>query len=353
MQAIYDRLARYRAQACADFLKERGIGAGRLEVSFTGRGAHTRVEFVAKPMDDGAAKVAAVTAKLGALPRLLFSAAAEQGLPSVEQLWSVDHLDPARRTENAASVRAAVDELTSAHAEGLYLEVHVEAGARAEGIAGGPSAMAPAALAARCDLHPQEVEAVMESLARFRCEKAMAALIAAGLPADRCLGTFAAAADASSTTLVARTTSWRNTALAAHEEALRGAASPQMVAQAQASLNKLADTAGVIRFHGGAEAEVRKRPALAWDVDHHDPTKRAANAKVFDAVAAVLRAAPGVALEVHVETSKTDAAPRAIAEHLRLDPRRDVQHVMEQLAKLRAQACVDALVARAASPPAG
>ena len=44
--------------------------------------------------------------------------------------------------------------------------------------------MAPAALAARCDLHPQEVEAVMESLARFRCEKAMAALIAAGLPAD-------------------------------------------------------------------------------------------------------------------------------------------------------------------------
>ena len=28
-----------------------------------------------------------------------------------------------------------------------------------------------------------------------------------------------------------------------------------------------------------------------------------------------------------------------------LDPRRDVQHVMEQLAKLRAQACVDALVA--------
>ena len=186
----------------------------------------------------------------------------------------------------------------------------------------------------------------MESLARFRCEKAMAALIAAGLPADRCLGTFAAAADASSTTLVARTTSWRNTALAAHEEALRGAASPQMVAQAQASLNKLADTAGVIRFHGGAEAEVRKRPALAWDVDHHDPTKRAANAKVFDAVAAVLRAAPGVALEVHVETSKTDAAPRAIAEHLRLDPRRDVQHVMEQLAKLRAQACVDALVAR-------
>ena len=112
------------------------------------------------------------------------------------------------------------------------------------------------------------------------------------------------------------------------------------------SLFRLADTAGVIRFHGGAEAEVRKRPALAWDVDHHDPTKRAANAKVFDAVAAVLRAAPGVALEVHVETSKTDAAPRAIAEHLRLDPRRDVQHVMEQLAKLRAQACVDALVAR-------
>ena len=63
---------------------------------------------------------------------------------------------------------------------------------------------------------------------------------------------------------MARTTSWRNGA-AAHEEALRGAASPQMVAQAQASLNKLADTAGVIRFHG-AEAEVRKRPALAWDV---------------------------------------------------------------------------------------
>ena len=225
VQAIYDRLARYRAQACADFLKERGIGAGRLEVSFTGRGAHTRVEFVAKPMDDGAAKVAAVTAKLGALPRLSFSAAAEQGLPSVEQLWSVDHLDPrgAPRMRLGARGGRRADERAP---RGSTSRSTSRAGARAEGIAG-PSAMAPAALAARCDLHPQEVEAVMESLARFRCEKAMAALIAAGLPADRCLGTFAAAADASSTTLVARTTSWRNTALAAHE-ALRGAASPQM-----------------------------------------------------------------------------------------------------------------------------
>ena len=170
--------------------------------------------------------------------------------------------------------------------------------------------MAPAALAARCDLHPQEVEAVMESLARFRCEKAMAALIAAGLPADRCLGTFAAAADASSTTLVARTTSWRNTALAAHEEALRGAASPQMVAQAQASLNKLADTAGVIGFHGGAEAEVRKRPALAWDVDH--PTPR--SARRTRGVRRRRRRPPrraGRRPRGARRDSKTDAAPRA------------------------------------------
>ena len=64
---------------------------------------------------------------------------------------------------------------------------------------------------------------------------------------------------------------------------------------------------------------MRKRPALAWDVDHHDPTKRAANAKVFDAVAAVLRAAPGVALEVHVDVEDRRRAARAIAEHLRPD----------------------------------
>ena len=217
VQAIYDRLARYRAQACADFLKERGIGAGRLEVSFTGRGAHTRVDFVAKPMDDGAAKVAAVTAKLGALPRLSFSAA-EQGLPSVEQLWSVDHLDP-RRTENAGSVRAAVDELTSAHAEGSTSR-SASRQARApgdrrravgDGAGGAGGAVRP----------PPAGGGGGDGVARaLRCEGDGRAH--RRLPADRCLGTFAAAADASSTTLVARTTSWRNTALAAHEEALRG-----------------------------------------------------------------------------------------------------------------------------------
>ena len=53
-----------------------------------------------------------------------------------------------------------------------------------------------------------------------------------------------------------------------------------------------------------------------------------------------------VLAEVHVEVEAAAVALAPLARHLRLDPAADAAAVLEQLAKLRVQACVDALVAR-------
>ena len=108
-----------------------------------------------------------------------------------------------------------------------------------------------------------------------------------------------------------------------------------------------------VRFHGVREAvelaprATRKsRVELAWSIDHLDEQVRLGNKETIKGIAAILkRHRPMLRCRVHGETGAAQSAPRALALHLGLDPVRDVQSCMEHLARLRAQACVNALVA--------
>ena len=55
-------------------------------------------------------------------------------------------------------------------------------------------------------------------------------------------------------------------------------------------------------------------------------------------------------LKVHGETGQARTSPARLAQFLKLDPQRDVHACMEALARYRAQACLDALVAEGVPP---
>ena len=91
--------------------------------------------------------------------------------------------------------------------------------------------------------------------------------------------------------------------------------------------------------------------AQAWSVAHADPGKAAQNKRTLDAVAAVLGRYPELFWEVHGVTAApvNGVADAELARHFGLDPRAHMEEVMERLARHRAEACRDALVARAAA----
>ena len=102
-------------------------------------------------------------------------------------------------------------------------------------------------------------------------------------------------------------------------------------------------------FNGAGEANLPSA-AQAWNVQHTNSQRRAANMDVIQGIAKILKEYPQVLCEVHGETSPANSAPEPLAELLRLDPVRDVAECMGILAHKRAQACFDALVAAGVPP---
>ena len=62
-------------------------------------------------------------------------------------------------------------------------------------------------------------------------------------------------------------------------------------------------------------------------------------------ILSILNEYPSLLCEIHGETGVAREAPLPLAQHLKLDPVADVARAMTVLARLRAQACLDALVA--------
>lgn len=99
-----------------------------------------------------------------------------------------------------------------------------------------------------------------------------------------------------------------------------------------------------VAFNGAGEAGLRE-VSQAWSVHHTDETARASNAEALKGIADILQEYPALYCEVHGETGVAKEAPGPLARHLGLHALDDVGEIMTCLARFRAQACVDALVA--------
>ena len=136
-------------------------------------------------------------------------------------------------------------------------------------------------------------------------------------------------------------------------EAAQGASLQVSAAQADQALAKLAAfmRGKEIYFAGAGDIEAGALGAggapLAWAIEYPgQPAYQAQNEATLDGIAAILQEFEAVMLEVRGETGPAASAPQLLASHFGLDPKRDVQRVMDRLAEQRATACVAALVAR-------
>ena len=100
-----------------------------------------------------------------------------------------------------------------------------------------------------------------------------------------------------------------------------------------------------VHFNGANDPEMA-RITQAWNILHTEPAKQRANQDTIAGIAAILREYPELRVEVHGETSAATTAPRPLADHFGLHWQHDVQRIMDQLARRRAEACRDALVAQ-------
>ena len=84
--------------------------------------------------------------------------------------------------------------------------------------------------------------------------------------------------------------------------------------------------------------------AQAWSVDHTDANTRQANRATLERIGRVLHDYKQLRFTVHGETGLAHSAPLRLAAHLGLDAVKDVDAIMETLARRRAQSCLEALV---------
>ena len=89
----------------------------------------------------------------------------------------------------------------------------------------------------------------------------------------------------------------------------------------------------------------------AWSLSHIDPGLRRANSNTLKGIAAIIadyptdvRWAVRSLLNPNAVSSAGQAAPLALAQHLRLDPHRDVKPCLDFLAEQRALSCIEGLV---------
>ena len=98
-----------------------------------------------------------------------------------------------------------------------------------------------------------------------------------------------------------------------------------------------------IVFNGAGEPSL-PHVSQAWSVQHTSAAYERKNRVTIEGIARILQRFPLIACEVHGETGKAQSAPPNLAEHLHMDPIREVGAIMDALAKARAQSCIDALI---------
>ena len=101
-----------------------------------------------------------------------------------------------------------------------------------------------------------------------------------------------------------------------------------------------------LHFNGAGDDSLTSI-SQSWSVEHAShPAKRDQNHALLDEVAAIANAFPGVMIEVRGEAGSARVAPARLAAHYKLRQREDALLLMAHLARNRATACVNALIAR-------
>jgi len=87
------------------------------------------------------------------------------------------------------------------------------------------------------------------------------------------------------------------------------------------------------------------RVEQAWAIEHLEEGAKRHNRNTIRGIANILKDYPGLRCTVHGETGRANSVPLRLADHLRLHPTADLHQCMEVLARRRAEACLEALVA--------
>ncbi|KAL1508415.1 hypothetical protein AB1Y20_004524 [Prymnesium parvum] len=98
-----------------------------------------------------------------------------------------------------------------------------------------------------------------------------------------------------------------------------------------------------IFFNGAREAGL---PSIsqAWNVNHLDQDKCKQNLETLRGLANILLDYKDLKCRVHGDTGDAEEAPRGLAEHFKLHHQRNVQEIMDLLARKRAESCRQALI---------
>ena len=329
VQLLMDHLARNRANACVDALVARGVPAERLVASFRGRTGRVATLFRAKPpknsqLGDPRSGLAHLRAQFTVAAPQLHGSVQEVGMllrkatGDVRLLFRSSHPDT-QHWSHFLTVPAGL-RLAIKH---TALERVVSEGV----VAGDDDSCVLVGSEPSRELYCLEHYTLDVEAGRYFEQDPNALLLQPG-PQDvvmrvtwatRMVRCYLASADAGS---------WR-----------------QMQAkEAYARISAFLAT-HTIDFNGAGEAHL-PRVAQAWSVSHTDEAKRRSNRETIAGVAAILREYPTLRVEVHGETGAATSAPRQLADHLGKHYMHDVGAIMDHLARERAQACLEALVAQ-------
>ena len=263
-----------------------------------------------------------------------FNSASDKGLSSIEQSWSIHYEGDADKLRQNHNVLEKIAQC---------LAIYPDIGMQLHGLTGDVDE-APEALARFYGMQQRsDVVDLCALLAKNRAAACMSDLVRRGVAARRLIATSTARSGHARVDFYPQPLE--------QVETKRESAFRRLEQEAELARRAIADLLQEhsVVFNSDDEA-IRSSFGLkqAWNVDHAQAHRAAANREILNGVARVLRLHPELSCEVRCAAVQLEvsAAETDLAEHFRLDSVRDAQQVMEFLAQNRAQACLDALVQR-------
>ena len=219
---------------------------------------------------------------------IFFNGAGDDGLPSAEQAWSINHLDARYKAQNHKTIDGIVSILRDY--DQVALEVHGETG---------HADHAPENLADFFGLdRSRDVQRIMERLAEARADAVRQALVLRGVAPERLLVTFNGRGGHIRTDFIPRSMHDSSRSRAPVTKQLAPHSAPGRLVFASASDAACVGLAG-------------------WAVEHADPAFRMQNRATLEAVAGTMLRYPMLHLEVAVtaQSQYVGDAPRRLLAH--------------------------------------
>jgi outer membrane protein OmpA-like peptidoglycan-associated protein len=261
----------------------------------------------------------------------------------VPQAWCVDSLNPAKKAENANTL----DQLAAILKD--YPDLYCECRGSTDA---DPTKDPEPGLVAHFKLNSTQL--IQDELARNRAVACKEGLVARGVPNEQLVVTWEGCGAESGVNfrpiLSGDALQMLRAEVALLREKLTNADSGTPVDRTAAALKRVQDLlkGNAIQFDG-AGSKTTQTSALgvpqAWNLDSLNPVKKGKNADTLDQLAAILKEYPELYCNLH---GSTDADPTkqpdaGLAAHFKQDT---TQSIQDELARNRAVACKEGLVAR-------